>query len=133
MKTRCLQRTENTRIVERIKLTNNQNIALLINISIKHKENQMHLFEVTQKTRYTASSLSQDILSVWEKENISKKEMDWLKRLSVQSKLTSMLIGMAKKYGYTGNYEANHAFLDNAAQCASAYSVLDQVRGLIRQ
>lgn len=92
----------------------------------------MHLFEVTKKQRYTPNSLSQAILSVWEKENVSKKEMDWLKRLSVQPKLTSMLIGMEKKYGYTGNYEANHAFLDDAAQCASAYSVLDQVRGLIQ-
>ena len=93
----------------------------------------MHLFEVTQKRLYTPQSLSQDILAVWEKDTISKREMLWLKRLSVQPKLTSMLIGMAKKYGYTGNYEANHAFLDNAAQCASAFAVLDQVRGLIRQ
>lgn len=94
----------------------------------------MNLFEVTQnKRRNTVSSLSQAILSVWDKENISKREMQWLMRLSVQPKITSKLIGMATRHGYTGNYEANYAFLDAAAECASAYSVLDQVKGLIRQ
>ncbi len=93
----------------------------------------MTLFEFTQKQRYSALSLANRIVSIWEKEQISHREMRWLQLLSTNSRIKSLLLKKARKYGYSGNYLENHPFLDRAAQCACAYAVLEEVQSLVGQ
>lgn len=84
----------------------------------------MHLFEVTAGKRYSPITLANSILHIWEKEKMSKEEYAWLLSIARNDYLKGMLLKLATKYGYTANYEPNHPFLDDAATCASAYSVL---------
>jgi hypothetical protein len=87
----------------------------------------MHLFEVTLKHRYTPIALSDAVLRIGDKEEISEREWIWLTQLSTNKRLLRKLLCLATRYGYTSNFEPNHHFLDSAAKCASAYSLLSSI------
>lgn len=93
----------------------------------------MRFNEFSPKPRYSLDGLSKEILRIWEKDARSPAETRWLKLLSVNTRIKSMLLSYAKRHRHTTNLHDNNPFLDNAAECARAYLVLEEVQALLGQ
>lgn len=83
----------------------------------------MRLHEVHKNRVRSVNQLAQTVIYVWEKERSNKWAMAWLVQLSSDERLLSKLYAGSQRFEVFGG-GGNEPFLDSAADCARAYSIL---------
>lgn len=86
----------------------------------------MRLHEVHRNPIRSVNQLAQTVIRVWEKERSNEFAMAWLVQLSSDERLLARLYKGSQRFEVFGG-DGNESFLDSAADCACAFSILSKI------
>ena len=92
----------------------------------------MRLYEFMNMGSPTIIDQARKIDRIWKFQPISRKDMNWLVRLSKDEPFIGKLYWYSQKMNHRAPVKTDHQLLTDAGTCASAYNILSDIQAQIR-